>query len=528
MKSVRLKKLPVDVQAFEIMRGEPYVYVDKTHHIGRMLNEGRYYFLSRPRRFGKSLFLSTLKCLFEGRKNLFDGLWIAEYGEWAWQEHPVITLSFNEISSRTPEILEQSLSQSLAEIAGAFGISLKNTILELRFRELIVGLRQQTNMPVVVLIDEYDKPLIDHIGKGQDELDIARSNRNVLKNFFGVLKGMTVTPMLRFVFLTGISRFSKVSIFSELNNLIDLSMEQAYADILGYTKPELIASFREHIEEMAAAFGWSFERVVEEFTLYYDGYRFTECDSRMYNPFSILRALHSREFRDYWFESATPTFLVNLLKQEQYALPALEGLEVSRNVFATFDLERLRPEAILFQTGYLTIIDVQGRMFTLSYPNFEVKRAFTECLFLSLAGDANGGISALVIKLGRYLTQNNLDAFFETMTAIFAGIPYTLMTQYHEAYFHTIFYLMVSASGMDADCEPLSSEGRIDMAVEFSDKVYLIEFKCNQSANAALRQIRDKRYAERYQQRDKQIILLGINFDAEQHTIAEWKAKTLV
>ncbi len=526
MKPVRRKKLPIDVQAFEIMRGEPYVYVDKTRHIARMLDEGRYYFLSRPRRFGKSLFASTLKCLFEGKKDLFEGLWIAEHGEWEWQEHPVVMLDFSHINNETPENLNADTADRLSKLAAQYSIDITSPLLTSQFFELILSLHKHAGMPVVVLIDEYDKPIIDHLGKGDEHLRIAKANRDVLKSFFGVLKSGELAPILRFVFLTGISRFSKVSIFSELNNLIDLSMHTAYPDILGYTQNELERCFHEYIERLAEKFGWSLERTLSTLAHQYDGYRFCREDVSVYNPYSVLHALNEQQLADYWFESATPSFLIHLLKEKQYPLPALEGLEASRTIFAAFELDRLRPEAILFQTGYLTIADVQDRIYTLSYPNLEVKRAFTESLLLALAGDANGGISSLVLKLARYLGQEDLEAFFETMTAIFAGIPYTLNMQYNEAYFHTIFYLMVSASGADADCEPLSSAGRIDLAIEFPDKVYLIEFKCNQSANAALRQIRSKRYAERYQQSDKRVMLLGINFDSEQHTVAEWKTAT--
>ncbi|MCP4395895.1 MAG: AAA family ATPase, partial [bacterium] len=366
------KKLPVDSQAFEIMRGENYLYVDKTRHIYQMIAEGRFYFLSRPRRFGKSLLVSTLKCLFQGRKGLFEGLWIAEHGEWNWQEHPVVVLGFNEISGRTPEILEQSLNQNLKDIAEHFAISLKSEILELRFKELIVRLHQKTGTSVVVLIDEYDKPIVDHLGKGPRDLKTARANRDLLKSFFGVLKGVTVSPILRFVFLTGISRFSKVSIFSELNNLLDMSMEQSYADLLGYTRSELLTYFHEYIEQFAAESTWSPEQVTAKLARHYDGYRFSERDIRVYNPFSVLRAFRHQEFQDYWFESATPTFLTNLLRQSHYNLPGIEGLRVSRSIFNTFDLDRLQPEALLFQSGYLTITDVQSGIYTLDYPNHEV------------------------------------------------------------------------------------------------------------------------------------------------------------
>ena len=250
-----LAKLPIGIQAFETLRGQGYLYVDKTRWVHRMVTQGMFYFLARPRRFGKSLLVSTLKCLFEGRKELFEGLWIAAPGRWDWQAHPVIHLSFTELSTRTPALLEQSLSQSLEQIALDFGVTLRSAILEVQFQALIRELHAKTGAPVAVLIDEYDKPLLDHLGQGEAGLAIARANRELLRSFFGVLKGAVVSPLLRFVFLTGVSRFSRVSIFSELNNLQDLSMNDAYADMLGYTQEEIETYFGPHITRFARLAG---------------------------------------------------------------------------------------------------------------------------------------------------------------------------------------------------------------------------------------------------------------------------------
>jgi len=434
-----------------------------------------------------------------------------------------VLLDFSNINNTSPENLTCDLGQRLTQQAALADLELSGPFLTSQFSDLILSLHKQTGMPVVVLIDEYDKPIIDHLGKGEEHLQIAKANRDVLKSFFGVLKSGELAPILRCVFLTGISRFSKVSIFSELNNLIDLSMRDAYADILGYTQVELEQCFREYIEQLAEQFRWSREQTLLALAQQYNGYRFCEKDVRVYNPFSILHAFNELKLRDYWFETATPSFLINLLQQQHYALPKLERLEVSEAIFTTFDLEHLRPEALLFQTGYLTIADVQHRIYTLTYPNLEVKRAFSEALFFALAEDVNGSVSSHVLKLARYLKHQEFDVFFETMRAIFASIPYTLNTQRDEAYFHTIFYLMLSASGADADCEVLTSLGRIDLAVEFSDAVYVIEFKCNQRADEAIQQIHDKRYADKYRQKGKQIVLIGINFDTATRNVTEWQ-----
>jgi hypothetical protein len=523
-----LEKLPIGIQAFETMRGQRYLYVDKTRWVHRMVTQGMFYFLARPRRFGKSLLVSTLKCLFEGRKELFQGLWIAEHGDWEWQAHPVIAIDFNGIPAKTPEALRQNLHFALKRTAGRYGIVLESAAIETQFQELIWGCHEKTGTPVVVLIDEYDKPLIDNLGKGEAGLVTAIANRDVLKSFFGVFKETNVSPLLRFVFLTGVSEFSRVSIFSELNNLYDLSMDDFYADMLGYTEEELATRFASHIAAFAWHLGWRPEAVQEKLAQQYNGYRFAKRDVRVYNPFSILSTFSAQEFGNYWFRSGTPSFLVNLLKQERYHLPDLEELPVSPAIFTRFELEHLQLEALLFQTGYLTIKDVQGPIYTLGYPNQEVRAAFTESLLYQIAEGRAGVLSSQVFQLARHLQREDLAAFFETVRAIFAAIPYTLSSQRDEAYFHTIFYLALTASGVDATSELLTSRGRIDLAVKFPDKVYLLEFKCDQNAGAALAQIQAKGYAERYRGAGKKVILVGINFDPATRNVAEWQARQVV
>jgi hypothetical protein len=471
------------------------------------------------------LLVSTLKCLFEGRKDLFAGLWLAEQTDWPWRAHSVIVVDFNGIPASDPQELKSSLGRYLQVIATRAGLTLDGEIPAVQFRELILALYQQTQTPVVVLIDEYDKPLIEHLGRGEDGLAIARANRNVLRGFFGVLKDGEVSPRLRFVLLTGVSRFSKVSVFSELNNLQDLSMNGQYADLLGYTQAELEQNFAGHLERFSAALGCSPETVRAKLALRYNGYRFSERDISVYNPFSILNALSENQLRNYWFASGTPTFLINLLQEKRYDLTGMEGVEVMASAFATFDLERLVLEGLLFQTGYLTIKDAQDDLYTLGYPNQEVKTAFTEALLLAYTEPPDGRMSGQMRRLGIHLRQGKLEVFFETLNAIFAAIPYTLNARRDEAYFHTIFYLLLTASGVEATSEVLTSRGRIDLAVEFADRVYVFEFKCGQSAEAALRQIRERGYAARYAGSGKTVTLIGINFDPEQRNLAEWRVE---
>jgi hypothetical protein len=359
------------------------------------------------------------------------------------------------------------------------------------------------------------------LGKGEEALNTAKANRDILKHFLGVLKGGDVEPVLRLIFITGVSKFSRVSIFSELNNLTDLTMHRRYAEMLGYTQEELETDFAVQIEAFADERGESRETVIERLRVQYNGYRFSKKDVRVYNPFSVLKALDEMEFKNYWFETGTPTFLVNLLRENRWHPPKIEDMKATDTMFSTYDLDHLKPEALLFQTGYVTIKDIRGQLFTFDYPNREVKSAFLETLFHSYAEGMPD--RSRFVYLAEHLLAEDLDAFIETMKAIFADIPYTLETKRDEAYFHTVFYLAVSASGADARSEVLTCDGRIDLVVEFEDKVFILEFKCNQSADAALAQIREKDYAAPYRGTGKGIFLVGIDFDTEGRNISEWK-----
>jgi len=450
----KLQKLPIGDASFESIRHGSFIYIDKTRHIFKMTDEGKYYFMSRPRRFGKSLTVSTLRCLFQGKKELFEGLWISENTDWEWKEHPVILIDFNEISNDTPENLKLSLTEHLLYLAQANNIKFNSSLLKGQFKELIMSLHQKTGMPVVILIDEYDKPLIDHLGKDAKALEIAKANRDILKHFLGVIKGGYVASVLRFVFITGVSKFSRVSIFSELNNLEDITMVDAYADMLGYTREELDINFTPYIEAMSAKAGVSETDLVKKLALHYDGYRFSEEDTRVYNPFSLMSAFKQKKFKNYWFETGSPTFLVNLMQEQNYSLPKIGNLQLDEQIFSVYDLDNLQPEALLFQTGYITItdVDVENSLYSFDYPNQEVKISFLKHLLFSLVqGDRSD--QSRVMKLSSYLQQENPDAFINTMSTIFASIPYTLESKRDEAYFHTIFYLMVCASGVKESLE---------------------------------------------------------------------------
>jgi len=519
--------LPLGIQDFRQMITGNFIYVDKTRYIYEMVRIPQaYYFLSRPRRFGKTLLVSTLRMLFEGKKELFQGLWI-EKSDWQWKHHPVVVIDFNQVSVDTPENLKAGLHSTVDRLAKRFSITIDQTLLKEKFVEFITSLGKKFNNNVVILVDEYDKPIIEHLGKGQDHLAIAKANRDILKQFFGVLKGIDVSAVLRMVFITGISKFSQVSIFSDLNNLNDLTMQNQFCTLLGYTAEELHRYFAHHIKSLATNARSRPEEIYSKIEQWYDGYRFSDQDIKVYNPFSVLNLLNNKKFRNYWFESATPSFLVNLIKEKKYPIPAIETLDLNELNFSAYDLDSLRIEPLLFQTGYVTIKGVKDNFYRLGYPNQEVKVSFLGYLYDQLIDESGSGIKQQFSRLNEFLDKNKIADFIEMVNAILSSIPYQHIYDQDEHYYHTVFYLMLSASGVQVQTEVLSSIGRIDLEVYFKDKIYIIELKCNQPADKAIEQIKEKRYFERHRGSDKTILLLGINFDTEQRRIVDWKVESL-
>jgi len=515
--------LPIGVQDFEVMRQGNFVYVDKTEYIYQLVRPPQaFYFLSRPRRFGKSLMVSTLDYLFEGRKDLFEGLWIHENTNWEWQKHPVVMIDFNGISHDDPHALKKGILDNIKETAKQHNLSISKDLIPESFKELVLVLQKKYQKSVVVLVDEYDKPLISHLGKGTEELAIAKKNRDILKPFFGVLKEQDVSGALRLVFITGVSKFSRVSIFSDLNNLLDLSMIPQYSALLGYGEAELEQYFSTHIHKLAEDLQISEVQCLNNLRDWYNGYRFTKKDERVYNPFSILNVLENREFRNYWFETGTPSFLVNLIKEKDYPIPTIEKLILPEETFTVYDLEMLELEPLLFQTGYITINNFSEIMYELSYPNQEVKISFLSYLYsqISLVKDTSLKNAYKLIPV--HLKNGDLKAFIQLVNEILAAIPYNLIANQAENYYHSLFYLMLSAAGVHVHSEILTSQGRIDIVLEFPDKVYIIELKCNQSAARAIEQIKAKKYADKYRISGREIYLVGINFDTSVREITDW------
>jgi len=520
----KLKKLPIGQSSFERIIKDNRVYVDKTERIYELINSTEFNFLSRPRRFGKSLLISTLENIFLGNKELFKGLWIYK-SDWKWEKYPVIVIDFNKISVDTPENLVLTLIEKLEEEGKRFNILLERKLLKSVFAELICKVYEKTGKDVVILIDEYDKPIINHLGEGEDRLEIAKKNREILREFFSTLKAKDVISKLRFLLLTGVSKFSQAGVFSALNNLADLTMNTKYSDLLGITDKELEIYFKEYIEECAKEYGVSFDRMKEMIRDYYNGYRFSKKDIKVYNPYSLINFFNERDFKNYWFTSGTPTFLVNLIKEKDYYIPEAENLKVEEYLFSTYEIENLDIRALLFQTGYLTIkdYDFEFNEYTLSYPNKEVKYSFLNNLFERYAGKENGKY----LEIRRALAKGDIERLIEIIKSIFASIPYIQGAKLNEANFHTLFYLMIGAGGYPAEMELLTCEGRIDLKVETKDKIYIMEFKCNQSAEKAIEQIKEKKYYEPFISSGKEIILLGINFSTETRNISDYNIETI-
>jgi len=508
-----MKKLPIGIQTFSKIIKDDCVYVDKTRHIAELIDSGEYFFLSRPRRFGKSLLVSTLSEIFSGNKALFQGLYI--YDKIEWQSYPVIVIDFNRISYSDDEVFKTSLLAFLDKVAGKYEITLSSQFVRDKFAELVEKIAEKTQQKVVILIDEYDKPIVEHI----DDIEKATKNRSVLRDFFGVLK--SCDAFLRFVFLTGVSKFSRVSIFSELNNLRDITFSKQFATLLGYTQTELESYFDKYIQSLCFELGMKKAYLLNKIKIWYNGYSWNGKD-QLYNPFSILNLFAEQRFDNYWFASGTPTFLMKLIKKSAFDVTQFENQIVSKIIFDSYNLEDLNIFALLLQTGYLTVTEIDQKartpQYVLNYPNFEVKEAFVTYLFASFTQNELGKIQPAAENLRDYLQTENLEGFMDIIRALFAKIPYPLHIK-QEAYYHSLFYMILVLMGVEIDLEVLTDKGRIDGVLEFEDKIYLIEFKYAKTGknmarltNQALKQIKTKNYGERFLDDSRPRVYLGVGF----------------
>jgi hypothetical protein len=500
-----IQKYPVGIQDFEKIRTENFLYVDKTSFVYQMADIGGYYFLSRPRRFGKSLFISTLDCLFLAKKQLFKGLFIEDKWDWT-QTYPIIRISFSNIGYKYLG-LEMAIDKRLEEIARAYEITLTTRTIDQKFKELIETL-SVTRGKVVVLIDEYDKPIIDYLGK---ETEKALENRDVMKVFYSILKD--ADPHLKLVFITGVSKFSRVSIFSDLNNLQDLTTNQFYAGCCGITQEELETYFGRELQQTDK------QRIRE----WYNGYSW-DVKTSVYNPFSLLNFfVQGYAFKNFWFETGTPTFLINLTEKAQ--LYSFEEIEIGANALSSYDIQRLELIPLMFQTGYLTMkaYNEMTRVYTLSYPNLEVRYSYVEVLMAAYTHADLGFGVVYVDKIRQYLERGEIERVESVLNTIFKSLPYELWQRENEHFYHAIIHLAFTLLGVYVQSEVQTSDGRLDVLIRLKDYVYCIEFKLDQSADKAIQQIMDKGYLRPFAHDNKKRIAIGINFSTEKKKVEELK-----
>ncbi len=507
------RKYPIGLQDFQEIRNGGYLYVDKTRQINNLVGEGKYYFLSRPRRFGKSLLLSTLKYLFQGEKSLFKGLWIEDQWDWE-QRNPVIHLSFSSIGYKT-QGLDVALTRRIEELAGEHHVELKEHAFDQQFRELIKSVAERDGK-VVLLLDEYDKPLVDYM----DDQVHAETNRAILKSFYSVLKDSD--PYLRFFFITGVSKFSRVSIFSDLNNLNDITLSQHFDDICGYSQAELEDVFAPEIAHLEEAYSLPKTALLDKIKTWYNGYSW-DGPHRMYNPFSILNLFFHGRFSNFWWETGTPTFLMQRLRRSfQFELENYMG---GTDLFESYTLGSEDTASLLFQTGYLTIKEVNEelRLYTLGYPNLEVKDAMYRHLLGAFRHTTTTESQLLFARMKLALDVKDMDTFIQQINALFASIPYQIFIQHQEKYFHSILHIAFHAVGLFIQSEVSTSAGRVDCILQNEKYIFIAELKLDQTVETDLNQIRDKRYGAPYLGQDKEVLAVGISFSSETKAVENWE-----
>ncbi|MFN0200139.1 MAG: AAA family ATPase [Bacteroidia bacterium] len=510
------QKYPIGIQAFEKLRTGGYEYVDKTKLVLQLIDSGSYYFLSRPRRFGKSLLIETLKCVFEGKKHLFSGLYIEN--EIEFKSYPIIHISFTNVGFSEGGLAE-ALKRKLVELAEENELVLRKTQVGEQFEELIRGLYQKYQEKVVILIDEYDAPIVHYL---PDNIQQAEENRDIFKSFYACVKGLD--NYIRFFFLTGITQFSRMSLFSTLNNLQDISMMPKYCTLCGYTEAELQHYFGEKIAEIAVNKKRSLDEIWAEIKNWYDGFNFAvENGIDIYNPFSILNFLESEVFSNYWFQSGTPTFLVKMLRKGFHY--QIDNIEMSMNRIQNFELDNIDYGALLYQTGYITIKEnIDGNdFFLMGYPNQEVKDSMLQWLLGEYATVTHGRANDYVLNLKMYLQTRNFPKIEEFMRSIFANVPVDLFKSSLENFYHALVILTFELLGCKMSAESAHAHGRTDAIAETKDAIYLFEFKFNKSANAAIKYIYQQKYYEAHLFKNKDIFLVGVNFTEKARGIAHFK-----
>ena len=510
------KIYPIGIQNFEKMRNKGYFYVDKTALMYQMVKTGSYYFLSRPRRFGKSLLISTLEAYFQGKKELFEGLAVEKL-EKDWIKYPILHLDLNIEKYDTSESLDKILNDNLEYWESEYGTRPSETSFSLRFAGIIRRAYEKTGQRVVILVDEYDKPMLQAIGNEE----LQKQFRNTLKPFYGVLK--TLDGSINFALLTGVTKFGKVSVFSDLNNLIDISMNEQFVSICGMTEKEIHDNFEEDIRELAAAQGMTFEKACSELKECYDGYHFVENSIGMYNPFSLLNTFFKMKFGSYWFATGTPTYLVELLKKHHYDLGRLTHEETSAQVLDSIDSESTNPIPVIYQSGYLTIKGYDQRFGTyrLGYPNREVEEGFVSFLLPFYANVSKVESPFEIQKFVREVESGDTNSFFRRLQSFFADTTYEVIRD-QELHYENVLFIVFKLIGFYTQVEYHTSEGRIDLVLKTDKFIYVMEFKLNGTAEEALRQINDKHYARPFESDGRKLFKIGINFSSETRNIEKW------
>ena len=506
-----MKNLPIGIQEFSEFKPNNYIYIDKTKYIYQLL-QNKYYFLSRPRRFGKSLLLNTIKEIFNGNKEMFEGLWI--YDKIEWEQYPIIKISFSNIGF-ADKGLEKAIIDELIAIGKKFNIHLTEEFPGSLFKELIQKLSEKQQ--VVILIDEYDKPIIDYI----DDIQKAEENRRILKNYYSIIKDSD--SYIKFFFITGVSKFSQVSIFSDLNNLNDITLDKNYAVLTGYTQQELENHFVDYIAKVSNDFSDIYEDILSVIKQWYNGYSW-DGKNFVYNPFSILNFFSKREFDDYWFKTGTPTFLTKLIKEKKYTAFDLKNRTIFPGELNKYKITNITLIPLLFQTGYLTIKNTDRRKGTISldYPNKEVEMSFSIHLLAELNDGNSDKTNSLIIDISEALENKSIDKFIELINTLYKGISYTLIDN-KEKYFHSIFYIIIRLLGFTIESEILTIDGRIDATVFTDDYIYILEFKAGHDSKKTLEQIIEKGYHKKYNDDKRKKILFGINFNTETKCIDDYE-----
>jgi hypothetical protein len=514
-----MKNLPLSIQTFSDMITRDYLYVDKTKEIYNLFTQGgKYYFLSRPRRFGKSLLISTLAEIFSGNKELFKGLWIYDKIEWA--QYPVLHIDFSKIEFETPKKLKKSIKKFLYEKALSYGISLDE---EKSYKEIFVELIEKLSSRgrVVILVDEYDKPIIEFIET--EKVATARANQRVLKNFYAVIKGSD--KYIHFVMITGVSKFSRMSIFSDLNNLNDITIDERFSTLLGLTHDELLDYFSDRIDRLSKKLKMPGQDFLNYVKQWYNGYSWDACHF-LYNPFSIINFFSKNRFGNYWFSTGTPTFLIHHIKKQGKDIRELEKEEVDDSIFESYDIENLEIISMLFQTGYLTLKEIRPvgikSQYILSYPNEEVKESFLKHFLADYTTAETGIVGSRILDLVKTITTDDLENFFTIIKSLFATIPSHLFIGDSEAYYHTVIYLVLELLGTNIQVEVHTNKGRIDAVIETASHIYIMEFKMGTPAKA-LSQIEARKYHERYSAAGKTVRLIGVGFSSLERNISGYQ-----